>query len=952
MTCPEDDAALDEPPRLLRQIRLNEIPNIPDRHDPDSDPMWNVEADLGISTDDPLVLKQLKREMADWSRGQLRYSKKTEKAQDAGAVVHLSPYRAVLDVWLPHVEKYIAKVEQQTEKKRGRRPNWYAPTRNMGARRLAWLTLEAVFRSFIRRTKADKSSSQAMRLSRHEQKFTVVAKEVGSAIETECHNLLWQRHNPRLYREVHKRGRKRGNTRKHLAIVRQHNYNKLVLPSVAADVHPYANRWSDRERIEIGATFLLVAIRATGRIYLEADPTAYQRRKTGAKGARSKRPKRQPRIVTLDDETIEAIEDALERGEIHSRLNKPMCTPPIPWRGPTGGGYLIGVGGGASIVKGVTDQRESAKIVRERLKSSPLSAVPVYKALNYLGRSKWRVNKAVLDVALQARASRLPLPGLPEAAENSKPPRPHDIETNEAARRRWRYETADIEADNRKRQRGEKLQALEILADAEAYQDDDGLYFPHSCDFRGRLYPIVSSGLHLQGPDLARALLEFADGKPITTHEEEDWLGSYVGRCFKGADKRSNDKRSHEDRLRWTRENEDFLRRIASDPLGNRQEWESLTDDIWLGLAAATDWVRFLDHGFGYVSRLPCFVDGTCNGLQHLAALAGDPELARLVNLSPTDAPEDIYQMVADRCMSLVQEEAKEAATVGDRAMARRWLEVLGTGASRTLAKRAVMTRPYGSTMRSTMTNVGDELVELDPRARVFPLEDRYKARGWMAKVVRKALKAEELDGPTAIMDWLQAVTGKHLTLASKIKVHPFQDALKKKGAQVTAKPDHDRPLEWTTPTGWPWAMAYPKRKDVGAETSFGGERFNCGGLKENIEGTTDIREQKNAVSANFVHALDAAALVFALRTMEQRGVKSVGTIHDSVAALASDMADVNHAIREGFVRLYTNNDPLRSFHAAILEHIPEDDRYLVRSPPEPGSFDVRAVRQSPYFFS
>ena len=101
-------------------------------------------------------------------------------------------------------------------------------------------------------------------------------------------------------------------------------------------------------------------------------------------------------------------------------------------------------------------------------------------------------------------------------------------------------------------------------------------------------------------------------------------------------------------------------RHIASDPLGNRRQWEAAAGDkLWLALAAAKGWVAFLDKGPGFVTRLPCFIDGACNGLQHFATLGRDPSLANLVNLSSSSRPQDIYQAVADRASSIIAEKRK-----------------------------------------------------------------------------------------------------------------------------------------------------------------------------------------------------------------------------------------------------------------------------------------------------
>lgn len=48
-----------------------------------------------------------------------------------------------------------------------------------------------------------------------------------------------------------------------------------------------------------------------------------------------------------------------------------------------------------------------------------------------------------------------------------------------------------------------------------------------------------------------------------------------------------------------------------------------------------------------FPSSLPVHVDGSCNGLQHYAALARDRSIARSVNLEPGDRVSDAYSDVA-----------------------------------------------------------------------------------------------------------------------------------------------------------------------------------------------------------------------------------------------------------------------------------------------------------------
>lgn len=67
--------------------------------------------------------------------------------------------------------------------------------------------------------------------------------------------------------------------------------------------------------------------------------------------------------------------------------------------------------------------------------------------------------------------------------------------------------------------------------------NEDGFYFPHNLDFRGRAYPMHPNLNHL-GADLSRGLLQFADAKPLGP-DGLRWLEISVSCPAAGSDRRS-----------------------------------------------------------------------------------------------------------------------------------------------------------------------------------------------------------------------------------------------------------------------------------------------------------------------------------------------------------------------------------------------------------------------------
>jgi DNA-directed RNA polymerase len=846
--------------------------------------------------DDPSLQRQYALELESWLDGMNRFRAAVRKAAQAEEAGHLSPLRKLIAYWLEPmvalIEDYRARyLTKKSGRAGGAPPIWLKRTAHLDADALARTALETI----VNRTALGKPMPQP-----------ALAAAIGQAVELLHLIGIWEAKNPALLKAYYERLQKAGATRDHRHTVLRHGFAAKVDGS-AWPIEDEA-LWTVQQRTEIGLALIQLASTATGgRIGFDAN--SGRRHPTGKRG----RVRSDQKLVTLDGETREWITGALSQGELRTTSRRPMLVPPKPWRGPDDGGYYLSIGTATSIVIG---GHRSAAAVRKSLAAQPEAAALVYRALDKLGQTRWRINRAVLEVATTARDTRVSLPGLPQPPERIEPRRPPDIDTNSAARQAWRQAKARyIEAHLA--DVGRVLQAHIALNEAEAFANEKAIYFPHHCDFRGRIYPMPTA-LNIQGNDLARSLLEFADGLPIDGDEAEGWLAAHTAKMFRQG------RQSFEDRIVWTHAHESLLRRIAEDPLGNRQEWEAAADEMWLGLAAAKEWTAYREQGRGFVTHLPCFIDGTCNGLQHFSALAGDPELAALVNVVPSDTPQDIYQAVADRASAIVAQKA------GYRERwALRWSGLLNGQIPRNLAKNLVMTKTYGATHKSLMDDVGAVIEKLDPQGFTFALDERPQARAWMAKVMKDAM-SDRIGSAERIMQWLRQTAA----IAAR---HP------------AGSEGHAAGLHWTVPTGWPWVMAYGRRQKRNAHVRVDGVRSTAVVYSESGR-DLDAAGQTDAIAPNVIHALDAAALVYALDAM--REISAVGVIHDCVGGRASEMSDISRAVRDGFVRLYGHYDPLQTIHCAAFSQTHSDHRDRLSARTSRGDLDIAEVRQSTYFFS
>jgi DNA-directed RNA polymerase, mitochondrial len=98
-------------------------------------------------------------------------------------------------------------------------------------------------------------------------------------------------------------------------------------------------------------------------------------------------------------------------------------------------------------------------------------------------------------------------------------------------------------------------------------------------------------------------------------------------------------------RQKWVAENKDKILKIATDPDGTFKDW-SEADKPFAYVAACRELKAAWEDQKGFDSHLPISLDGSCNGIQHLACLKQDLDVAKLVNLVG-DKPQDIYREVA-----------------------------------------------------------------------------------------------------------------------------------------------------------------------------------------------------------------------------------------------------------------------------------------------------------------
>lgn len=523
-------------------------------------------------------------------------------------------------------------------------------------------------------------------------------------------------------------------------------------------------------------------------------------------------------------------------------------------------------------------------------------------AINALQSTQWQINGKMLD-AIRDVARHFDMEEILSQAEFPQPPKPDwltadmSMETMQPFQQEEFIHWKRLKAEwfTQMKLRGTKYGRFYTATTvADKFRDYPSIYFVYFADFRGRLYA-QTTGVSPQGSDMQKALLRFAVGKPLDSLEAERWF------CINGANKWGYDKDSLDGRVQWVKDRHQQIMDFAADHVSNNG-WRDADSPLQF-LAWCFEYAEWQTAPHTFVSHLPVGMDGSCNGLQNFSAMLRDEVGGKATNLIPAALPNDIYSMVADVTTLALRQAEPDEAGYRDK-----WLR---HGINRTLVKRSVMTLPYGSTRFSCADFIVGDYLKMG-KATEFEKTEYTKAAQYLSHFVWEAI-GEVVVKAREAMVWLQ------------------------KGARKVIK-DGDETIRWTSPSGFPVIQSYMERSEHQIRTNL------CGTAMLKLHKDTDkadANRHRNGVAPNFIHSYDAGHLHYVAVAGKAAGM-SLAMIHDDYGTHAADASMFYNIIRETFVAMYENADPLQEFA----------DAYDLPEPPTKGHLNLRDVLSSPYFFS
>ncbi|KAM6041424.1 DNA-directed RNA polymerase, mitochondrial isoform 2-T2 [Chlamydotis macqueenii] len=565
------------------------------------------------------------------------------------------------------------------------------------------------------------------------------------------------------------------------------------------------------------------------------------------------------------------VSDAAETLLTFNSSAIPMLCPPVPWTSPHFGAFVLN---DTKLMRFVDGAIQHQLLLEQ---CSPVNLHPVLDALNQLGNCAWKINQPVLDIIISIfndkGNEKLDIP--PPISEVPKPPAaPGNSSTWNKSQKKelllYKKKIAEMHSL--------RMDALYKLSIAN-YVRDKVFWFPHNMDFRGRTYPCPPYFNHL-GNDVTRAILLFAEGRPLGP-KGLDWLKIHLINLT-GLKK----KNALQERLEYANEIMDEILDSADHPLTGRKWWMN-TDEPWQALACCMEIAKASrsPDPAAYISHFPVHQDGSCNGLQHYAALGRDLIGAISVNLMPCNVPQDVYSVVAQQVEEFRKKDAEQGVKIA---------QVLQGFVSRKVVKQTVMTVVYGVTRYGGRLQMEKRLKEIDD----FPEEYVWEASHYLVKQVFSGIK-EMFSATRDIQNWLT------------------------ESAKLIAQ--SGRTVEWVTPLGLPIVQPYYRSRST--VLSCGMQNLSVKSSNSNQK--PDTVKQKNAFPPNFIHSLDSTHMMLTALHCLRQGLTFV-SVHDCYWTHALTVDIMNQICRQQFVALHSEK---------ILQDLSEFmlEKYCRRIQPEEG---------------
>lgn len=724
--------------------------------------------------------------------------------------------------------------------------------------------------------------------------LTVALGRLGRDLEGECYANGLLKFDAELARRLDKLARSRhGNLR----------YRKQAVRSIAAKNKFKTTKWSNKQAVVAGNWVM--------NLVLSVLPQVFSLVVINDRGEKE---------LALTEDAFALAERAIRQAIHADPVFLPHKISPIEWSDwDVGGERDPRLKNRATILR--SRYTETAAYVRSVIVDGTMQ--PALDAVNSIQAVGWTINKPILEVIKWCHTNSVAISSLPRAMDLELPIK-HKAweEMSESEQKAWKIKANQVKLRNRGFT-AERVLMAEDLATAEFLCGTEGAFYtPCNMDWRGRVYPLCH--FNFQREDRVRSLFQFSHGLSMSD-DGMYWLKTHLANT---GDFDKVSKKSFNERVAWVDDNIKTILKCAKEPT-KEIFWQN-ADKPFQFLSACMELFGAI-HNKEHVTHLPISFDGSCSGLQHLSAMTKAAE-GSLVNLTHSERPQDVYSIVAERVTAnLVKLNQLSDTSQTDKNLAQL---CLGYGVTRSLVKRNVMTYGYssqkfgmaGQLVEDFMQPLALEVLSGERPYHPFGSDNGFTASRFLANQIFTAIE-EVVKKPAEAMGFLRSM--------AKALAH------------------ENKPVTWITPVGVPWINRYHESSvervslwlnDKGVTIPH---TVGVGvGWQRNINKT----KAANSIAPNFVHALDASHLMMTVNGLRENGITDVALVHDSFGTHATNASTLNRVLREQFVRLYTEFDPLNDILECNKDRMTNPSR--LPRPVAKGPLDIQEVLNAEYAFS
>nr|QWO71381.1 RNA polymerase [Termitomyces sp. T50a] len=529
----------------------------------------------------------------------------------------------------------------------------------------------------------------------------------------------------------------------------------------------------------------------------------------------------------------------------------PMLCKPKIWTNDTDGGYLI------------KDYHENNIITGNKAHGHKMQNKEIlYKTINTLNQMEFKINNDLLNFLLSEKGKFLIKSVL----------------------------------DRKRITLAEKLQFFTNLRLAEIFSKET-FYLPLKADFRGRLY-VTSFFLNYQGNEIGKALVYFNKGEILNEEGRKNFY-IYGANLYNPS---SLNKENHEERLKWVKQN---LSNIYQMDI----EFLSKADNIWLFTSFCLI-MKKLKEKPDLIVCFPIFIDATCSGIQHIAAMIKDTDLGLNVNLTKQheeDKVADIYNKLLKTINLAISLEGNDINT--------KHPNLKHVELTRSDVKQPIMTKTYNVSLLGMKNQIMLSLREKERKAEITLIEkDNIKEFIKNKDLEDFNIKIKSyINGKSINLDYLdifkiaQILEGCIFSNFPRLKL--VYDFLKNT-CKVLNK--LDLPVVWTTPSGLMITQKYNKSFNNKVSINFAGVTKKLV-LKE-WKQELDKKAQINGIIPNIVHSLDAAHLIGVIQNCEYLNIYPILPIHDCFGCHPNKLNKLFEILKLEFINIYSKEEFLTQY--------------------------------------